>query len=349
MAINPGLERAQRQHAAWLLNETLAGANSHYDRYGDDSDLRKHYAQVIEQQQQGVQSQIQSLQEQVQAQAQVPQEVVPQEVAPQPVPIAEPVGPDPSQLARGDARRDIYRAFRQRGSAPEDYKDLITRLLDDIQGAIPSDVDNFGTYYEDAVGGAVKSAEDRDKRRFTRRLNQIAPIGFEDEAFNPNMDDDLLSSILDTQRSEAQSYIDRAGARGQLNDVGLKDAMRRLDEANTAGSSRLQDIGGGVLSGYRDQLSSIAEKGRVQAGGHELGGSFKPGGVRRQIRRRTRNLGNRLEGDIRGKLGGEQLFDFSSMIQKGGGAQGMINPAGSGFGIKDALRQNRTLGNQGVF
>ena len=107
--------------------------------------------------------------------------------------------------------------------------------------------------------------------------------------------------------------------------------MANLEQQRTAGNSRLQGIGGGVLDGYRSQLGDIAGNARTSAGNWDFGDTFDQADYGGQIANRTAELTGSLEGDIRNAIGGEQFFNTSDLIQKGGIGQGAQN-TGIGLG-----------------
>lgn len=262
------------------------------------------------------------------------------------------------QGARQDARGGIIDDFRSAGARPGDYMDMITRALDTAEGGLEfGSTPQFGA---DLGTNLVNDARQEQIGRYGRTMDRYFEPGFEERYVKPTWDDSILESILSDQYGTASEGIERARARGTLGAGGLEAAMSGLGDQRTAASSRLDDVGGGILSGYRGQLGDIVNQGRTQLNNWDFGSQYQPIDVRERVQGRTRDLRGGLEGDIRGALGGEQLFSLSDLINQGGIEQGAINTGvGAGGGstellaaIKDRNKKQsspRGLGTQGSF
>lgn len=199
-----------------------------------------------------------------------------------------------------------------------------------------------------------------------RQLNTTAPEDFMYNAFADSADDAILQSILDQGRADALAQVDAARARGQLNDVGYSRALTGLDTQGKAAMADLQDLGLGVLSGYRDQLGSLREDmlGRIDTADFSNPLDFTSFDSR--LNQTRSDLGNRLEGDIFRATQGQSFFDPSTIISGSGAIQGFYNPTSTankksggitGNPLLDAFtttqedpNKNKTAtGNSGVF
>jgi len=207
--------------------------------------------------------------------------------------------------------------------------DLYTNALDQVRMGIaeddltPMNAYNTRTLFNDAYNTAVGTY----RGDLTRQLNQLAPEDFGYTTFADSADDSILQAILDNARSDALAQIDAARARGQLNDVGYQRALAQLDKQKEAAWGDLQDLGLGVLSGYRDQLGSMREDmlGRISNAGFDNPLSFDA--FSNRLSQTINDLTGRMQGDIYRATQGQSFFDPSSIISGAGALQGYYNPA----------------------
>lgn len=247
--------------------------------------------------------------------------------------------------------------IEDRGLAFEDFEDPFRRELDAVRQSVPFLDPNPGTFFAPDIADTVLDRiRDQQRRDFTGALSEFAAPGFAQNLFPSQADDAILDAIFTEQYTPAADQLLRAFQRGNLTEQGYNAALAQLDTQGTAARSRLQDIGGGVLATNRQALRDIAEGGFGQAGAFELGGTFDPTTIQDRITAEQADLTERLEGDIRGALGGEQLFNIEDLISRGGIAQGAQNPGAGTPAVADALaqreeerRRRRGLGQQGVF
>lgn len=245
-------------------------------------------------------------------------------------------------------------AISQRGLDPTLYEPNLRTELESIRASVPFLDPNPGSYFGSNIADVVLDrARDVQRRNFTNTISEFASPGFATELFPGTADDAVLQAILQEQFEPANLQLERARSRGNLTQSGFDAALSALQGQRSAGEARLQDIGGGVLSGYRDQLRDVAESGFGRAGSFELGQTFDPSSVRGQIETLTGELQGRLPGDIRNALGGEQLFNIEDLISRGGIAQGAQNPTPALIDAfvkrEDERTKKRGLGQQGVF
>lgn len=225
--------------------------------------------------------------------------------------------------ARSRAAGGIYRQFQDTGLNPGEYEDRINAALDQAAGGL-----SFGmnpVFSSDIGSNLLDTLRNQKIKEYQRSINEFAPEGFEQNAFASTADDAILEAILGEQFGEASDSILRARDRGTLNDVGYNYASQNLEQQRKAALARLQDMGGGVLEGYRKQLGDIVGTARSGAGSWDFGDTFEPNTYRTQMDQRRLELGGRMEGDIRNAIGGEQFFNIDQLIQKGGIGQGAQN------------------------
>lgn len=252
------------------------------------------------------------------------------------------------------ARQGGLSAINERGLDETQYLPLINREIDRISGTIP-DLDSAPDRFFGPTFGA--NVLDREQNRLRSQYgNQVS------SAFTPNYavnaipdtyDDAVLERIFGERLTPAQQYVDRAYARGNLNDIGKQRALSILDRQGQEGRARLQSIGGDVLSGYRSQLGDVATNARNAASGYQLGSNFNLDDFVSRANTLQGNFGRDLEGNLRQAVGGEQLFNLDSLLAEAGSFQGAQNNAG---GLLDKIaerekqkQQARGLGTQGAF
>ena len=247
--------------------------------------------------------------------------------------------------------------IEDRGLNFGDFETQLQREIDSIRQSVPFLDPNPGVFFGGNIADTVLDrAQGNQRRGFESSLNEFAGQGFAQNLFPDTADDAILEAILAEQFGPASDQLLRAFQRGNLNQVGFDTATDQLGSQNTAAQSRLQDLGGGVLTTNRNTLKDIAGQGFAGASAFELGGSFDPGNFQTRIDDTFGDLSGRLGGDIRNALGGEQLFDFESLLARGGISQGATNPGAAAPGIADVLadrekdtKKTRGLGSEGVF
>ncbi|MBU2051502.1 MAG: hypothetical protein KKH61_21335 [Gammaproteobacteria bacterium] len=240
--------------------------------------------------------------------------------------------------------------------------DIFKTELDRVKGGLAEDDirPQFGekTLYDDAVA----TGTDKYRTDLSRQFDQFAGDGFSSQAFSDTADDDILNSILGTQYGDVLSKIDASKARGTLNDSGYAKAIQKLEEQKKAGGAQIQNLGQGVLSGYRNQLDTTAGNSRAKLGNASFDNPFDIGGVQSQLDSLRGNLSGRLEGDLYNATSGQSFFDPSSILSYGSSSQGMFNPSKQGaiggdnplltaFTDKNKTGNNplSTTGNNGAF
>jgi hypothetical protein len=256
--------------------------------------------------------------------------------------------------AETSARNRAQRTLTQRGLNPQDYMSLIDGAIADQRVMVPQRDPNPAQYYTDDFINNVLMNEQAGKRsQYIRDVDKVYSPGFENNLINDTVDDPYIKYVLDKQRLSAQQQVDRAKARGNLDDTGYSGAMSRLDELYTAGTAAGQKLGGSVLQGYREKLRGVGDTARADAGRYELGGSFNPDVYNRQRDATYNNFTSNIEGDMLGALGGTNFFDIGDIITQGGITQGATNPRLAQPAVlaqrKEKQDAQRGLGGQGTF
>ena len=245
----------------------------------------------------------------------------------------------------------------QLGLNYDELKDPIISEFQRQRGSVPQLDSNPGAYFgDDLLDRVLGRIRDTRRSQYGQQVGQFAGDGFADRLIGNDYDDKYLQGIYDEQFGDASSQLQRSFARGNLSPIGMSLAQKQLESQGRAGMSRLQDLGGGVLSKYKTELGDLGSRARTAAGGYELGGTFNPEDYKQQIEGKRGEFGQRIEGDIRDATRGENIFNVDDIIGKAGVSQGVYNPATSSatassspiFGALSA-RKKRNTSSAGAF
>ncbi len=256
--------------------------------------------------------------------------------------------------AETSARNRAQRTLQQRGLNPQEYMDLIEGAIADQRVMVPQRDPNPSQYYtDDFINNVLMNEQAGRRSKYIRDVDTVYSPGFENNLIQDTVDDPYIMDVLNKQRTAAQQQIDRAKARGNLDDTGYQGALTRLDELFKAGTATGQKLGGSVLQGYKERLRSIGDTARADAGRYELGGTFDPNVYHSQRDNAFKDITTNLEGDLRGALSGTNFFDIGDIITQGGISQGATNPRLEQPAIlaqrKEKQDAQRGLGGQGTF
>lgn len=215
-----------------------------------------------------------------------------------------------------------------RGLSYDDYGNVIEQAIAQANQKVqPTDLDPGKYFTDDIIYNALGRERDDRRTQFTNAVsNKYAP-GFENNYFGNTSDDPFIEQVLGNQRADATGFLDRAKARGQLNDTGFAAAMRRLGEMDTTARSTANKLGEAVLQGNRTSLTDIVGNAKSAAGQYELGQTFDPSTYDTRFNEQLGTLQGRLAGDIYSALDGQKFYDFGNLIARAGQAQGTTNPA----------------------
>lgn len=216
---------------------------------------------------------------------------------------------------------------------------------------------NLNTMFNDALN----TARGTYRGDLTRQFNEVAPEDFAFNTFQDTADDAILQDILGSRRNDALAQIDMAKSRGQLNDVGYARALSQLDQQGQSAMADLQDLGGGILSGYRDQLGALRDNQLTKINSADFNNPLNFDTFTNRLNQTTNDLNNRMAGDLFRATNGQSFFDPSTIISGSGAIQGFFNPtsgntkqtAGVTNPLLDAFTnqetQKKNTGANGVF
>lgn len=247
--------------------------------------------------------------------------------------------------------------FTYHGFNPEDYSTQIDRYLTGIGETIDPYDENAKQYYAGDIFGELKgNIEAENVGRYQNDLDKFLYSGWENDYVNPSLGESTLNSILSQQYGDATGAIDRAYKRGTLTDSGKQYTMGQLGQQYEAGYSTMDQLRDGIVAGYRNDLVGQGNNAYNRLNTYSLGDSFDPQAVQDDIGKFYNQQKAGFGGNFRADFGNQQLFDWNSLIQKGGISQGVTNQAKSSPDVFSAIagrtedeEENRGLGSQGVF
>jgi hypothetical protein len=237
------------------------------------------------------------------------------------------------EAAYNAALQDANRRLQTRGldassghGYGSDIMGLVRGALDRARAGAPEIVENASalfspTKFDDAFN-EVRSGR---RNELGRGLDDFAGAGFEQQAFGMTAGDDILRAIIGEQHTDAQETLNRALARGQINEAGFGQAQTGLGRQQSGAMSRGQDMAGGVLQGYRNQLTGMAQGFRDRVNNYNLDNSINLDSKRQQLGDLTNNLRGRMDGDIMNAIGDYNFFDTNTLLGRAANRSGMQN------------------------
>jgi hypothetical protein len=198
---------------------------------------------------------------------------------------------------------------------------------------------------------AYETAQGDVRNSYLNRINNQYGTDYSTRTFADTADDPIINAMLGKQRLSAQEGIDRAKSRGQLNTAGLNAATGSLGELESRGRAEANQLGGGVLSRYRQNLDEAIGSLRNRANTASLGGSFDLEGGVQDINNRVSNFQQSLGGDVKAALGDRNFINLGDILGRAGAEQGMVNPgkAPTVGGQTDDEKKKRQVQSAGVF
>lgn len=216
-----------------------------------------------------------------------------------------------------------------------DIMRLLTSDYDNARtGADPSTVTNAGSIYLPSMfDNEYQAVRGTQKAKLQNSVNEFAGSGFANNMVKDTDDSSILDSILGDQFTDAQNNLQRAFARGQINDAGMAYGTKELGKQQLSGRSKASDLASGVLSGYRQQLTDYTKPWQSRLDNFDLTDNFDPSQEQSGLNALNTSLHGRMQGDILNAIGGTNFFDTDTLLANAGQRSGAINsPSSSGFG-----------------
>ncbi len=231
--------------------------------------------------------------------------------------------------------------------------DAFNQQLDSAKNLVPSVSDNVGSYfnYDTLWNNAYNQTQSSQQSKLDNAFRALTPVGWQEQQFSNTSDDAILDAILNSQYQDAANTFDAARKRGQLSQGAYDNTLRGLDQKKLAARSTLEDLGQGVLSGYRDQLTGLGKQYGDQITNYKLGQNFDVNSFTDALQGKKTDLMGRMQGDIYKALGDTSLFSTDALMARGNAAAGTSNnPLQNAFkNNSDSYDPRRTTGTTGVF
>lgn len=206
---------------------------------------------------------------------------------------------------------------------------LYNTAIDAQKRGIAADDTNPDSDYSTAntLQNALATAQGTYRNDLTKQYNTTYGDTYDTTAIPDNLDDSVIQAILGSQRTDAQSVIDAAHARGQLNDVGYTSAENRLNAQGNSATSQLQQLGQGILGGYRTQIDNNRNSTLNKIGGATFALPYDINSAMGQLGTLTNSLKGGLSNDLYRAADGQSFFDPSTIVSSSGAFQGLANPS----------------------
>lgn len=266
-----------------------------------------------------------------------------QPVAPAPVPTSPdkvvetntppptPVDPmqrfrDLADSAKTGVTSGVNAYFQSRGADPAQYRSPIDAAIAAAIGKLsPTDEDPASRLDTTGIASSVYGNEENNRRAgLTSQLQQMFPETFANTTVSNNLDDNIENQILSGQRSSADAIIQNMLARGVITPSGANAARGDLERQTPIVKTRLDQIGGDLLSSERSSINDIISRANKTASTVNLGGSFDPNAYKNEIDQSFNDFVNSLDTKFRAGVPGN-LYSTTGLGAIAGSAQGAGN------------------------
>lgn len=230
--------------------------------------------------------------------------------------------------------------------------DTYNNMLSAQRMQVPDISENPGSYFDfnSLWDKSVNQVQSGQQTRLDNEFRSKTPVGWQNNYFADTADDSILDAILGEQYGSAFDTVDAARARGQLSQGGFDNTLRMLDQKKLGARSTLEDMGLGVLGGYRDELTNLSKQFGDKVTNYKLGQQLNLDDFTTAAQSRAGELGNRMRGDIYRAVGDTSLFNVDSLMARGGSQAGVSNsPLRNAFRDPSITDPTRTTGTTGVF
>lgn len=203
---------------------------------------------------------------------------------------------------------------------------MFTRALDTARAGAPDIVGDPNSLFSSTLlDDAMAEARGNERTKLGQQVKGAYTDSYGRDTFADTADDSYIESILNEQRNEANLALQRALARGTINEVGLSSGEREIANMFKTGNAQANSIGDTILGGYRSQLDNAVGGVRTKANNWDFGDTFNFDNERGNIDSLKTSLTGKLEGDILNALSGKNFFDNNILLGKAGNATGITN------------------------
>lgn len=209
---------------------------------------------------------------------------------------------------------------------PYGIMSMFTRALDTARAGAPDIVSDPNSLFSATLlDDAMSEARGNERTKLGQLVKGAYTDSYGRDTFGDTSDDSFIESILNEQRNEANLALDRALARGTINEVGRSAGDREIANMYKTGSAQANSLGDTILAGYRKQLDDSIGSIRTKANNWDFGDTFNFDNERGGVDSLKTSLSGKLEGDILNALSGKNFFDNNILLGKAGTATGITN------------------------
>jgi hypothetical protein len=223
------------------------------------------------------------------------------------------------------ARAAANRYFETLGYDPNQFSSDVDTRINEILGSTAEDDPNVGQYFKDIGDSIFQSRQTGARSQANRSLANTFGPDYEFQRVGDELDDSVIGDIYGEQRSKADSYIQNLFKRGVIGAKGVEGATADLDKQGSKVRATLNDIGGGILSKGRQNITDILNRARTSASTMPFGTNFNVGDYANQINRNYDQFVSTLGDQFRSKLPSDNLFDTKGLASIAGATQGAGN------------------------
>lgn len=201
-------------------------------------------------------------------------------------------------------------------------------FTDDQDGNIDTPDEFILNALDKTLGNRLRSLSPEELARQKRDnfASTASDILDTSKLFQPTLDDDIINGILDREQNDASQLIANQSARGNLNAFGGRTANQELDRQREAGQTRLESIGGGLLTNNRLGLNSIRNEAVGAAQSFKLGDpDFDLNPFKTRFDDFNTSKTNSLESDFNELVGNEKFFNANKATLAAGSRQGLVS------------------------
>lgn len=230
--------------------------------------------------------------------------------------------------AYNKTKQDSLDYFANKGVDGSQYENDILSSLDKMKQGVPDLDANPASYFRNAGEELFNRYTTRDRTNFTNKFQGQFGSNYADTVFGGTADDSLLDQIYAEKYQPASAFLTNALSRGQLTSAGYEFANKNLANQATAAKSRLQSMGGDVLNTYRTGVRNLQDQANSAINSYQLGQQFNVDDWINQLTSKTNEYKSKMEGDIRGAIGSQELFDVQSLLNQAAAFGGATNAQG---------------------
>lgn len=186
--------------------------------------------------------------------------------------------------------------------------------LDQANAGLTTGADYSSAFSPTMLDEILGSARTGQRNRYRTQFDQAVSPYYAEETFGSTTDDAILNSILTQQYNDAVSQLDAARGRGQATQSVYDRALQNLGTTRATANTTLQNLGGGIRSGYISDVNRRRQGALDSAAAWDFGTTYDPNAEADRVRSYAGERQAALEGDIRGAVGGTEYFDVNSIL-----------------------------------